>query len=224
MDFEGGSTMGHLNITRRAAMRGALAFAAIGGIAGRGMASILDGLGITKLLGNASDSALTKLSAPDGFYRDTAIRILLPGAKGKFARKLMASGDKLGLTTKLTKRLNDAASLAANEAKPIFRSAISVPGIAASKDGGTRYLQKSAGDDLRGEVRPLIAGALTKVGAFDQLSKDNKMGALLGTIGISNEELTDSVADQAMKGIFKYMGSEEANLRANPGKILGKVL
>jgi hypothetical protein len=222
--------MGHLNITRRAAMRGALAFAAIGGMAGRGMAGILDGLGITKLLGNASDSALTKLSAPDGFYRDTAIRILLPGAKGKFARKLMASGDKLGLTTKLTKSLNDAASLAANEAKPIFRSAISglklsdVPGIAASKDGGTQYLQKSAGDDLRGKIRPLIAGALTKVGAFDQLSKFSKSSALLGTLGISNEKLTDSVADQAMKGIFKYMGTEEANLRANPGKILGKVL
>ncbi len=217
--------MAHLNITRRAAVRGALAFAAVGGFAGRGMASLLDGLGITKLLGNASDGALTKLSAPDGFYRDTAIRIVLPGAKGKFARKLLAQGDKLGLTTKLTKSLNDAASIAANEAKPIFRSAISglklsdVPGIAATKDGGTQYLQKSAGESLRGKVRPLVATALTKVGAFDQLSKLGKSNALLGTLGISNEKLTDSVADQAMKGIFTYMGSEETNLRANPGKI-----
>jgi hypothetical protein len=218
------------NLSRRFVIRGALAVAATGALAGRGMANILDALGIKNLLGNASDGALTKLSAPDGFYRDTAIRILLPGAKGKFARKLMGTGDKLGLTTKLTKSLNDAASLAANEAKPIFRSAISglkvsdVPGLALNKDGGTQYLKQSAGMELQGKVRPLISSALSKVGAYDQLAKLGKSSSLLGGLGISNDKLTDSVAEQAMNGIFKYMSNEEANLRANPGKILKKVL
>ncbi len=222
--------MTQLNLTRRAMIRGGLVVAGTVGLASRGMAGILDGLGITKLLGNASDSALTKLSAPDGFYRDTAIRILLPGTTGKLARKLMSTGDRLGLTTKLTKSLNDAASLAANEAKPIFRSAISslklsdVPGLALDKQGGTQFLQKTAGVELQSKVRPLIAAALTKVGAYDQLAKVGKANAFLGRLGISNEKLTNSVSEQAMNGIFKYMGSEEANLRANPGKILDKVL
>jgi hypothetical protein len=222
--------MSNHSFTRRGVMRASLAVAATIGFAQRGMANILDGLGVTKLLGNASDGALTKLSAPDGFYRDTAIRILLPGAKGKFARKLMSSGDKLGLTTKLTKSLNDAASLAANEAKPVFRSAINglklsdVPDLALNKQGGTQFLQRTAGVDLQGKVRPLIATALTKVGAFDQLAKLGKSSSLLGALGISNEKLTDSVSEQAMKGIFNYMGSEEAALRGNPGKLLGKIL
>ena len=220
-------------ITRRGALktawRGALAATATFGLAGRGMAGILDSLGVTKLLGNASDGALTKLAAPDGFYRDVAVRILLPGTTGKLARKIMAQGDKLGLTTKLTKSLNDAASLAANEAKPIFRSAIDglklsdVPDLALNKQGGTQYLQKTAGTELQAKVRPLIAAALTKVGAYDQLAKLGKTGSLLGSLGISNDRLTDSVASQALKGIFNYMGTEEANLRANPGKILDKV-
>lgn len=216
-------------LTRRAAIRGGLAMAAIGGFSGRAFASILDALGIKKLLGNASDSALTKLSQPDAFYRDTAVRILLPGAKGKLATKLLGAGDRLGVTTKLTKSLNDAAGLAANEAKPIFRSAIDglkvsdVPGLALKKDGATQYLKTSAGNELMGKIRPLVAAALTKVGAYDQLAKLGKSSALMGRLGLSNDKLTDSVSDQAMNGIFKYMGNEEAKLRDNPSKILDKV-
>ena len=89
---------------------------------------------LTSLLGNASDSALDKLGKPGAFYADKAIRILLPG--GKTVSKLLNVGAKAGLTDGLVRRLNDAAGLAAKEAKPIFRGAIDnvrlsdVPGIA----------------------------------------------------------------------------------------------
>ncbi len=197
-------------------------------LAGAAQAGVLDGLGLNKILGNASDGALDKLAQPDGFYRDTAIRILLPGAKGKLASKLMGAGDKLGLTNKLTKSLNDAASLAAGEAKPIFRNAISglkltdVPGIAMKKDGATNYLKQSASTDLLAKIRPLVGGALGKVGAYDQMTRLSKAGGLLSALGLSNDKLTDSVSNQALNGIFSYIGKEEAQLRGNPlGKILG---
>ena len=215
--------------SRRTALIGGLAAGGTLLLPARAMAGLLDGLGIAKLLGNASDSALTKLAAPDGFYRDAAIRIMLPGTSGKLAKKLLKGGDKLGLTTKLTKSLNDAASLAAGEAKPVFRSAISglklsdVPGIVSEKTGGTNYLERTAGVELGSKVRPLVATALTKVGAFDQLAKLGSAGSLLSSLGITGDKLTDSVTNQAMRGIFSYMGTEEAALRADPGKILGKV-
>ena len=219
------------DFTRRSVMGGGLALGAGLLIPAEVMAKgLLDGLGLTKLLGNASDSALTKLAEPDGFYRDVAIRILLPGTGGKLARKLMNQGDKLGLTTKLTKSLNDAASMAAGEAKPVFKSAISglkltdVPGIVTDKTGGTNYLERTAGVELGTKIRPLISSALTKVGAFDQLAKLGSAGGLLGSLGITGDKLTDHVTGQAMKGIFSYMGNEEAALRSNPGKTLGKVL
>lgn len=217
--------------SRRAALGGGLAISAGFWVPGNALAAgLLDGLGLTKLLGNASDSALTKLAEPDGFYRDMAIRIMLPGTSGKLAKKLLNGGDKLGLTTKLTKSLNDAASLAAGEAKPVFKSAISglkitdVPGLLTEKTGGTNYLERTAGVELGTKVRPLIASALGKTGAFDQLAKLGSAGSLLGSLGISGDKLTDSVTSQAMKGIFNYMGTEEAALRSNPGKVLGKIL
>jgi uncharacterized membrane protein YdfJ with MMPL/SSD domain len=185
-------------------------------------AGILDNSGIKKLLGGASDSALDKLAKPDAFYSDTAVRILLPGTKGKTASKLLTMGDKIGVTTKLTKSLNDAAGIAALEAKPIFRSAVDglsvkdVPDLALKSDGGTQYLKRTAGTELRGKVRPLVLNALNKVGAYSQLDKVSKSGSLLGLSGLNRDKLTDSVTDQALSGIYTYMAKEEAGLRANP--------
>lgn len=180
------------------------------------------GAPITHTLGNASDAALDKLAQPGAFYADEAVRILLPGPLKK-ASGLMKLTDQAGLTSDLTKSLNDAAGLAAKEAKPIFRSAIDKMtlqdgiSVASKKDGATRYLQQSAGGDLRTKVRPLIVSALTEVGAYNQVEKlGGSGGGLLSSAGLSRDGLTDSVTDQTLSGIFKYMGAEEANLRANP--------
>lgn len=206
--------------TRRRLLGGGIALALLAWLPAPLRAGILDGAGIKSMLGSASDNALDKLSRPGAFYADTAVRILLPGAKGKLASKLLKTGDKLGLTSKLTKSLNDAAGLAAKEAKPVFRSAVDkltladVPGIALKSDGATAYLRQSADGELRGKVRPLIVSALGQVGAFGQLEK---MGtsSLLGFAKLDRDSLSDSVTDQAMKGIYNYMAKEEAGLRGN---------
>jgi Protein of unknown function (DUF4197) len=175
------------------------------------------------ILGNASDNALTKLAKPGAFFADQAVRINLPVVgSGKLLGKLAAT---TGLTDTLTKSINDAAGLAAEEAKPVFHAAIDkislndVPDIATKNDGATQYLKKSAGDELRGKIRPLVTGALGKVGAFKQLAKLGKAGGIISALGLNDEKLTDSVTDQTLKGIYGYMGNEEAALRKNPLKV-----
>ncbi len=209
-------------LSARAALVIGLMTIIVGSTAASAQANTPQTGGVKSLLGNASDKALDKLATPGTFYADTAVRILLPGGKGKLVSKLLRSGDKLGVTTKLTKSLNDAAGLAALEAKPVFRKAVDgltladVPDLAIKNDGATQYLKKSAGDDLRGKIRPLIVAALTKVGAFGQLSKlGSSSNGLLGLAGLSQDRLTDSVTDQTMSGIFNYIGKEEAGLRGN---------
>jgi Protein of unknown function (DUF4197) len=211
-----------MKMARRTLLTSAAAFTASLIIARPLQAGLLDGSSLKSMLGNASDKALDKLAKPGAFYADTAVRVLLPGTTGKFASKLMKAGDKLGLTTKLTKSLNDAASLAALEAKPVFRSAVNgmtlndVPGIVAKSDGGTKYLQKSAGSELYTKVRPLIMTALNRVGAYSQLAKLNKTaGSLMGMTKLNDEGLTNSVTEQALKGIYTYMGKEEGGLRSS---------
>lgn len=198
-----------------------MAIVVTGATAVPAQADILDGSGAKKILANASNNALDKLAKPGAFYADTAVRILLPGGKGKLATKLIGISDKFGLTTKLTKSLNDAAGFAAQEAKPIFRTAVDglklsdVPGLALKNDGATQYLKKSADTDLRAKIRPLIVSALTKVGAYQQMDNLGKTGGLLSLAGMNKDSLTDSVTQQTMNGIYNYMGKEEANLRGN---------
>lgn len=205
----------------------------LAGAAGAAMAGLIPAAfakaakpGVKGLIANASDGALDRLAQPGAFYADTAVRILLPGAGGKLASKLMGAGDRLGLTTKLTKSLNDAGGKAAGEAKPIFRAAIDnlgwgdVPSLVSKNDGATRYLQSSAGGVLGEKVRPLIASALESVGAYRQLDQLSGNSQLLSLAGVSHDGLTGSVTDQALKGIFLYMGNEETALRRNPGKLL----
>lgn len=211
-------------VARRHLLAGAAALAGLGLVPAAFAKTAIGGF--KGLISGASDNALDRLAQPGAFYADTAVRILLPGASGKLASKLLGAGDKLGLTTKLTKSLNDAGGKAAGEAKPVFRAAIDnlgwndVPSLVSKKDGATRYLQSSAGGVLTEKVRPLVTGALESVGAYRQLDQLGRNSQLLSLAGVSHDRLTDSVTEQALKGIFLYMGNEEAALRKNPGKLL----
>lgn len=184
--------------------------------------------GVSNLLAGASDNALDKLAQPGAFFADKAVRILLPGPLQK-ASGLLKFTSKRGLTKDLTKSMNDAASLAAKEAKPIFREAIdglSVTDglrIATKKNGATNYLRTSSGDSLREKIRPLVVKAMGDVGAFDQLEKLSSVGPV-AQLGISNDNLTNHVTDKTMDGIFTYMAAEENKVRKNPLKTLGGIL
>lgn len=217
------------NISRRSALAAIAAGAVMVPIAVR--AQVLGNLGLgsslTGLLGKASDASLDKLAQPGAFYNDPAVRIMLPllGGGGGTLGKLLGGADKLGLTDGITRKLNDAAGIAAKEAKPVFRAAISkltladVPGIVSQNDGATQYLRRSAGDVLRGKFRPLIDSALIKVGAFKAVDSLASRSPLLGLTGITRDKLGNSVTDQALNGIYSYIAAEEGRLRSDP---LGK--
>ncbi len=185
------------------------------------------------LLNKAADSSLDKLAQPGAFFNDSAVRIALPlvghlggggGLGGALSSMLGGAGGTglAALTGGLTRSLNDAAGAAAGQAKPIFHTAISklsfsdVPGIASRNDGATQYLRTSAGDQLAAALRPLIDKALGSSGAYRQLDQLGKSSSLLSSAGLNRDTLGKSVSSQALNGIFKYLGAEEARLRANP--------
>ncbi|WP_254054268.1 DUF4197 domain-containing protein [Sphingorhabdus sp. EL138] len=188
--------------------------------------------GVKSLLGDASDGALDKLSQPGAFYADKAVRVLLPGPL-KNATKILRFTSKAGLTKDITKSLNDAAGKAALEAKPIFRSAIDnltvtdgVGIVTGGGTGGTDYLRKTSGEELAVKIRPLVEKALGEVGAYKQVESLGSLSALssIGGLDLSRDGLTDSVTEQAMDGIFSYIGAEETKFRENPLKKGKKLL
>ena len=170
---------------------------------------------VKNLLGNASDSALDKLSKPGSFSADDAIRITLPGA-AKNLGGLMKLTDQAGLTKDLSGSLNRAAEDAAAQAKPIFHAAIDrmsmkdMAGIATGgKTAATDYLKKSSSGDILARLTPLVRAMLEKTGVLQQTSQ-------LSSLGYDDKKITDYVTQKTSDGIFTYMGREEEKARADP--------
>ena len=152
------------------------------------------------------------------------------GGSGGGATGNMAGSLGGALTGDITRKLNDAAGAAAQHAKPVFHAAINrltladAPGIVSKPDGATQYLRQSAGSELHKQVRPLVDRALASTGAYHALDKLGSSSPLLAQLGLTHDALGDSVTGQALNGIFKYIGVEEARLRANPMGTAGSLL
>lgn len=194
-------------------------------------------LGLSDILGPASDNALDQLSQPDAFWNDEAIRIGLPmlsgrsgGGGGGLLGRLGNVAQDIGVTDGLVRTLNDAAGVAAGEAKPIFRAAIDnlevsdVPSILREDTGATQYLRRSSNDHLHERLMPLVDSALSSLGAYDMLDRLAGDNAWLGALGISRQNLNETVTDQGLDGIFTYIGNEERDIRANPLDAVGDLL
>lgn len=216
--------------TRRSTLIGATAFGAMALLPTRASAQ---GLGLGSILGNASDSALDKLAVPGAFYNDEDVRIGLPivgNPRRGLLGSLFSAGSKLGILNGITRKINDAAGSAAGEAKPIFRASIDklsfddIPGIVRDKTGGTKYLRTSANDELHVKVSPLVNAALTDVGVFEQFDGLAEKHSFIRDAGLNHESINRSVTDQALDGIFAYMGREEREFRDNPLGNVGKAL
>jgi hypothetical protein len=217
-------------ITRRNALVGASATVALVLFPANVSAQ---GLGLGSILGKASDSALDQLAQPGAFYNDEDVRIGLPivgNPPGGLLGSLFNAGRKLGILDGITRKINDAAGAAAGEAKPIFRAAIDdlsfsdVPGIVRDKEGGSKYLRSSANDELHTKVSPLVDTALSEIGVYEQFDGLAEQHSFIRDAGLNRESINKSVTDQALDGIFAYMGREERKFRDNPLDGVGKVL
>jgi hypothetical protein len=194
------------------------------------------GSGLSALLGKATDSALDKLSQPGAFFDDEEVRIGLPllgklgGGGGGLLGSVMGAGSRLGLLDGLTRGINDAAGVAAGEAKPIFRDAIDglsfsdAPDIIRQDDGGTQYLRRSANDRLHSRLEPLIDSALDDAGIHREIDRLGQQHAFIREAGLNRETINRSVTDQGLDGIFTYIGREERGFRQNPLGALGDLL
>ncbi len=182
-------------------------------------------LGLSSLLGKATDSALDQLAQPGAFYDDEDVRIGLPivgKSSGGLLGSILGGASKLGVLDGVTRKINDAAGIAAGEAKPIFRDAIDdlsfsdAPGIVKQNDGGTQYLRQSSNDALHAKLQPLVDSALESLGVYSTFDGLAEKHSFIRSAGLNREKINTSVTDQGLDGIFSYVGKEEIAFRKNP--------
>ena len=127
--------------------------------------------GLKEALSKGAEKSADKLSAVDGFFKDAAVKILLPPEAAKVEKTLRSAGFGKQVDDAILS-LNRAAEDAAKSAAPIFLNAIkgmSVQdglGILKGADTApTSYLRKSTTSPLTEAFKPVIDSSLQKTGA-----------------------------------------------------------
>jgi hypothetical protein len=177
--------------------------------------------GLKEALNKGITEQVTKLTAVDGFYKNDAVKILMP----EELQMVDASLRKLGmgnLADDGIKALNRAAEDAVKEATPIFVNAITNMNITdaknilmGSENSATTYLQGSTTKDLYAKFSPVVQESIGKVGADVIWSSIIKKYNTIPFISKVNPDITDYVTNKAMDGVFKMIAVEEKNIRTN---------
>jgi hypothetical protein len=188
---------------------------------GTGLTQAEIGNGLKEALNNGISKQVTKLTTTDGFFKNEAVKILLPDELKIVDTKLRQIGLS-SLADEGLKVLNRAAEDAVKEATPIFVDAVKQMTFNDAKNilmgnntAATTYLQNTTSNALYTKFNPVIKNSFAKVGA-DQvwnniITKYNSIPLVTKV----NPDLTDYTTNKAMEGVFKMIAVEEGNIRTN---------
>ncbi len=177
--------------------------------------------GLRQALDFGIDKQVTKLTQPDGFYKNSLVKILLPPELQKVDKTLRSIG--MGnLADEGIKVLNRAAEDAVKGATPIFVNAVKEINFADAKtillgpdNAATNYLQQKTTQPLYAKFNPVIQNSFSKVGADQIWTNIINTYNTIPLVTKVNPNLTDYVTQEALKGVYKMIAIEEKTIRNN---------
>lgn len=179
--------------------------------------------GLKEALRIGANNAAGKLSVTDGFFKNAAVKILMPPEVQQVEKTLRSVG--MGaLVGKAILSMNRAAEDASKQAAPIFVNAITTMSLqdgigilTGGNNAATNYLKLRTSDALTQAFRPIIQNSLQKVGATNiwktVFTTYNQLPLVSRKV---NLDLSSYVVQKAMDGMFYSIAQEEAKIRTDP--------
>lgn len=178
--------------------------------------------GLKEALEIGTGNAVSATGVVDGYFRNEAIKILMPDRLATVERGLRAVGYD-SQVDEFILSMNRAAEDAAPFARDIFWDAIREMSFSDARSilgGGetaaTEYFREATSDDLTAAFLPVVQRSMESVGVTRQYQE------LIGrfeAIPFMNAEALDIdqyVVGKALDGIFHVLGEEERKIRSNP--------
>lgn len=178
--------------------------------------------GLKEALVKGASVGADNLAQVDGYFQNPKVKIPFPPDLQKVEERLRQIGlgaevDKFVLT------LNRGAEKAAQEAKPIFVSAIRSMTIEdawnilkGEDDAATQYLKRTTSAQLTEKFKPVIQQALNQVNATKYYSDLVNAYNKIPLVQKVNPDLNAYATDLAIQGLFVMIAKEEKNIRENP--------
>ena len=187
-------------------------------------------LGLKEALTIGLNAAVDLTGRVDGYFRNEAIKILMPRKLKALVNGLTMIGMR-GKVDQFVMTMNRAAEQAAPLAKPIFAEAIKTfnfndaRGLLAGGDTAiTDFFKNKTKEPLSVAFRPPVEEAMGQTGATTQFNDLIGRYQKLPFANKDVENIEDYVVGKALDGLFYMVGQEETKMRKNPAARVTSVL
>jgi hypothetical protein len=189
---------------------------------GSGLSDAQVASGLKQALQVGTDNAVKATGRSDGYFRNQAIKILMPQELQTFESGLRLVGygpqvDELILS------MNRAAERAAPHAKRTFWDAITKMSFADARNilnGGdtaaTEYFKDKTTDELTTAFRPVVGQAMNEVGVTRQYRELVGRTQAIPFVTRETFDIDEHVVRKALDGLFYVVGQEERKIRTDP--------
>lgn len=195
---------------------------------------IISGLKEALIIGTQNSANI--LGATDGYYKDEAVKILLPPEADIIVDNINKIPGGNQLIEDVLLKINRAAEDAVSEAKPIFVNSIKKMTIAdgytilnGPDNAATDYLRKTTYDELFELYRPKIkesvekkiVGSVSTADSWNQVTgkwnefSNSIIGQMAGFKPVEIE-LDEYLTNKALDGLFLKIENEEKMIREDP--------
>jgi hypothetical protein len=179
--------------------------------------------GLKEALTTGAEKGCANLAKPDGFFKNAALKILMPPEAAKVESTLRSIGLNQ-IADDFILSMNRAAEDASATAAPIFVKAIKQMTITdglnilkGDEKAATTYLRSKTSTELNASFNPIVKTSLDKVNATKYWEKAiTAYNAIPFSNKKINPDLSAYVTEKAMEGIYSEIAKQEKDIRANP--------
>jgi hypothetical protein len=197
---------------------------------GQPIGEVRIGAALKQALQVGTENAVRLTGRTDGYFRNEAIKILLPEQLRTLATGLRTVG--LGAQVdELVLGMNRAAERAAPRAKQIFWDAIGEMTIDDARrilGGGdtaaTDYFKTRTSGSLAAAFRPIVEASMRDVGVTRQYTELYRRAQAIPFLNVEAYDLDRYVVTRALDGLFHVVGEEEKKIRTDPAARVTELL
>jgi hypothetical protein len=184
--------------------------------------------GIKEALAQGVDRSIRQLGKEDGFFRDQAVKILVPEKLRRaadLARQLGAGkrvdAFELSMNRAAEKAVPAAATILGDAVRQMtVQDAIGL--VRGGDTSATDFFRRTSEDKLYAAFRPIVEKQTAAVGVtqkykdFSKKAGGKELGALLGGGSGGSLDLDEYVTREAIDGLFHVIAEQEKQIRRNP--------
>ncbi|MBL8169823.1 MAG: DUF4197 domain-containing protein [Acidobacteria bacterium] len=186
--------------------------------------------GLKEALQIGAGNAVNLTGRLDGFFKNAAIKILLPKQLETVGKGLRAVGQGK-MVDEFVLSMNRAAEKAAPQARKFFVDAIKEMTfddarkiLTGGDTAATEYFKEKTADKIATAFRPIIETAMNDVGATRQYKELTGRVRNLPFVRTESLDIDDYVVNKSLDGLFYMVGEEEKKIRKNPAARVTSIL